>query len=408
MFHQQHELTARLGKGGFARVYAARRLSIENINNNTQDCDELGDDVAVKVTDLRGPEGATGQARSLEMRRWRATEREVVVLKRVSDQPRCVLLVDAFMEGFFSYIVMERCEMSLLQGLESFADYTEFTLKQVLSEMLRALSGIHAMGVVHRDVKPDNFLCSGRGDDMVVKLCDFGLADIISESKPELKDVYGTAPFMSPEMLSGKGYGTHTDMWSFGVLAYVVLLGQFPYHSLDRTSKGMKSAILSGIPEPSFRPKVQITRFFNSGISPGATCFLQRVMCREPEARPSADRALNIAWLRMMASPEERSCALSLKPMFDSAKHAGAFTVAASNNGGEVCNVEAELNALQAEYHKKDSFLVTAKRSDTESTEADSGSAVESPDETPLEDRLHSPSVTVWVTPDYCGQAVWA
>mmetsp|Transcript_21598 Transcript_21598/g.74148 ORF Transcript_21598/g.74148 Transcript_21598/m.74148 type:complete len:343 (+) Transcript_21598:3-1031(+) len=342
------------------------------------------------------------------MRRLRATEREVVVLKRVADQPRCVFLMDAFMEGFFSYIVMERCEMSLLQGLESFADYTEFTLKQVLSEMLRALSGIHAMGVVHRDVKPDNFLCSGRGDDMVVKLCDFGLADIISESKPELKDVYGTAPFMSPEMLSGKGYGTHTDMWSFGVLAYVMLLGQFPYHSLDRTSKGMKSSILSGIPEPSFRPKVQITRFSNSGISPGATCFLQRVMCREPEARPSADRALNIAWLRMMASPEERSCALSLKPMFDSAKHAGAFTVAASNNGDEVCNVEAELNALQAEYHKKESFLVTAKRSDTESTEADSGSAVESPDETPLEDRLHSPSVTVWVTPDYCGQAVWA
>merc|ERR1719158_1096216 len=124
--------------------------------------------------------------------------------------------------------------MSLLQGLEAQQLYDEFTVKGVLLGMLRALEAIHSVHVVHRDIKPDNFLCSGGLH--TIKLCDFGLAESVAASGHQvvMRDIYGTAPFMSPEMLSCNGYDISTDMWSFAVIAYVMMLGSFPYQALDK------------------------------------------------------------------------------------------------------------------------------------------------------------------------------
>jgi len=434
-FHKYHLLVARLGKGAFARVYSARRCTAPDcgragVASGSPVPDDTQEEVAVKVTDLRSTIGAdakAGKARQLDFRRWRATEREAHVLRLVQGQKHCVAFFESIVEGFFSYIVMEKCDKSLLQMLETSPAYTEYTLKNVLGGMLNALHAIHSVGVVHRDVKPDNYLCSGPDD--TVKLCDYGLADVVTEQKPELKDVYGTAPFMSPEMLSGGPYGTQTDMWSFGVIAYVMLLGQFPYRPLDRTSKGMKSAILSGIPEPPFRPKAQLQRYVP--VSPGATCFLRLLLCRDPSARPTAERALRIAWLRIAATPEEQARAPSLHPMFESAKHAGAFTVAGSR-ADEGCAVEVELNMLQAQYHRKEDIMFNnAKRSDTDSTQACSSSVIANSRSSKEVGSANSPAATYGVyaadqyeyiatppmsgwqtppqTPDWIGQAIpWA
>lgn len=305
--------------------------------------------------------------------------------------------------------------MSLLQALEASPDYNERILKGVFYEMLKALSGIHSLGVVHRDIKPDNFLCtSSLGGNMIVKLCDFGLAEALSPAVTELKDIFGTAPFMSPEMLLGSGYGTQTDMWSFGVVVYVMLLGQFPHvphkPQQEKNSRGMKQAIMSGMPEPTFKPKPQLRLV---SISPGGSCFLRRALCRDPSKRPTADTAKNIAWFRSPMSPEERAASPSLKPIFDAAKQAGAFTIDPNNNY-EICEVERELNALQAKYHKRESLL--ERRLDTESTQVGSSSMIEasprseSPyryksEENPESGRMRLQ--TTWVTPDTTGQKQW-
>merc|ERR1740121_2799409 len=156
--------------------------------------------------------------------------------------------------------------MPLWGRLEQVAKVTEPVLARVYSDMLRALASIHEQGIVHCDVKPDNFLFSGTLHDGIVKLCDFGLSAVVSSQRKEMMGVKGTAPFMPPEMLQGGGFDTKADVWSFGVTAYVLLLGHFPYQPAVATASAMKRAIRFGMPGPSFKPKEGMLKQ-KSGIS---------------------------------------------------------------------------------------------------------------------------------------------
>jgi serine/threonine protein kinase len=116
------------------------------------------------------------------------------------------------------------------------------------------LAHCHAANVVHRDVKPDNFLLGGNSGQEI-KLTDFGLATILPPKK-KLHGIAGTAPYMSPELLGSDGYDDKTDVWSLGVTAYVMLFGVFPYMPKERSGDAMKAIIRKGSPAPSFKPVV--------------------------------------------------------------------------------------------------------------------------------------------------------
>jgi len=351
-FHYQYCISHRLGKGCFAKVYSARCLPW-----GTPGCDQ----VAVKVTDLRSQSSLATGVVELNKHRYKAIQREADMLRRASGHPHIVGVFSDHVEDFWSYLVMERCDRSLLQEMESWTEMTEYTMKRVFAEMLEALCSIHAKSIVHRDIKPDNFLVSGPGS--TVKLCDFGLSDIVSDRRPKLKNVYGTAPFMSPEMLGNRGYDTQTDMWSFAVLVYVLLLGHFPYKPLDRTSKGMTSAILAGIPAPCFEPKRSILRMESrAAVTDGAVEFMRALLVRNPASRSTAAGALQFSWLRDYGTPQERWFASSLKLMYSEAKQAGAFTVD---------NVPNETGVEKAQVEHDGKLCEDLRRHcDTQSTQA--------------------------------------
>mmetsp|Transcript_80268 Transcript_80268/g.210798 ORF Transcript_80268/g.210798 Transcript_80268/m.210798 type:complete len:532 (-) Transcript_80268:105-1700(-) len=337
-FHEQFTVVDKLGTGAFARVYHSVRRSDRA-------------DFAVKVTDLRAPlePGAEKVAkRELCRRSMMICESEVEILKQIGKQEHCISMIDSFVEGFLSYIVMELCEMTLLQSLERSSNLNELLYAKVFRDMLSALASIHALDIVHLDVKPDNFLCSGGLRGGVVKLCDFGLAKNLRTAVRSVRDVHGTAPFMAPEMLLKKGYDEKADVWSFAVIVYVLFFGHFPYQPADRSPKAMKVSIAEGSPAPDFVPRQSLVAACgpHPHLSILAEDFSRQALLRDPELRPSSKKALQHPWLSPTTGPLDKLP--SLRPILHSATMAGAFTRGHKKNKKVADSVDNHLSSLQA------------------------------------------------------------
>jgi len=144
------------------------------------------------------------------------------------DHPNIVNYHETYDDSKQLYLVMEFVEGREL--LEIFTEDSRGKLgeKEVagyMEQLLKALNHCHANGVVHRDVKPANIMITNSGS---LRLLDFGLSKI-QESK-SLKTRAGTPLFMAPEVLAGK-YGAEADIWSVGVMLYVLVSGHYPFEA---------------------------------------------------------------------------------------------------------------------------------------------------------------------------------
>lgn len=335
MFHDSYLTSVKLGKGAFASVHLAHKIGTT-------------DKYAVKVMDLRAQKQGGSFNGAVDPKRRATALKEIQMLQAVDGREHIIQMIDGFVEGTLSFIVLEKCDHTLLQVLERIPELTEASVKRILREMLKGIAASHAAGVVHRDIKPDNYLCVGPGDQARVKLCDFGLAAVYPHSGVGLSGIYGTPPFMAPEMLRSVPYGPKVDTWSFGVIAYVLMFGQFPYRPAEQTGPAMKAAILAGSPAPSFRPKHGLEGSDSvAKISANAIEMLRELMCRVPEDRPTAEQALQCSWLRYGPNKEDNTG--SLRPMLFAAKRVGAFDVRVSKP--QTTDVDIQLAALQEKRH---------------------------------------------------------
>lgn len=334
----------KLGRGAYASVYAVSKTEADPPK------------YAAKVISLKVVKGRICPAQE------HMVEREVSVLERVAEagSESVVRFHESFRECSTVYILMELCEQTLFEMLEGLEDITEATYAPLLRDMLGALAAIHSVGVVHRDIKPDNFMCTGRGASRSVKLCDFGLAKFISAaSKLELHGVNGTAPFMAPEMVKGLRYNAKVDTWSLGVIFYLFLFGHFPYMPRVWTCDEMKWAIQSGNPPPRFAPRCygspeagQAGSVAPDAVSPAATRLAVALLERAPPDRASAGAALAHDFVR---DGDRRDRARpSLRPMFASAARCGAFGNAGQRGeGGVPSALDIRVAALQVQHGHK-------------------------------------------------------
>lgn len=231
------------------------------------------------------------------------------------DHPNCVTLHESFCEASLFYMVMERCRASLLDGLDQMHLASEEFLSQLFGDMLLAIAHVHSLNLIHRDIKPNNWLWGGE-DGQTVKLTDFGMARVMPQ-KGYLTSHCGTAPYMSPEVAGRKRYGLNSDVWSMGVTAYVLLYGGFPFMPERSSTQAMKERILIGEPAPSFAPTAKDAPI----PSECARRFVATLMERSQEKRCSAADALRLEFVR-----RESFAATDLTPSLRSAKiHASAF-----------------------------------------------------------------------------------
>jgi len=235
MFHAKYQLGTKLGEGNFGQV----RLATSTAEGTTS---------AVKVLHHVKTAGGYSLKEAQDI-----FQGESSLWQQVNNHKNVVQFFEAFGAKDTHYIVMEACKCSVLDGLKNQRLLME-DLSRVFREMALGLAHCHEKNVVHRDVKPDNFLLGGVSGQEI-KLTDFGLATVLSPKK-KLHGVAGTAPYMSPELLGLNGYDEKTDVWSLGVTAYVMLFGVFPYMPKERSGDAMKAMVRKGSPAPSFKPVV--------------------------------------------------------------------------------------------------------------------------------------------------------
>ncbi|KAF3565771.1 hypothetical protein DY000_02011370 [Brassica cretica] len=214
--------------------------------------------------------------------------REVKLLKALSGHKHMVKFYDVYEDNDNVYVVMELCEGGELLDriLARGGRYPEVDAKRILVQILSATAFFHLQGVVHRDLKPENFLFTSRNEDAVLKVIDFGLSDFIRYDQ-RLNDVVGSAYYVAPEVLH-RSYSTEADMWSIGVISYILLCGSRPFYG--RTESAIFRCVLRANPNFEDMPW--------PSISPTGKDFVKRLLNKDHRKRMTAAQALAHPWLR--------------------------------------------------------------------------------------------------------------
>ncbi|KAK4361484.1 hypothetical protein RND71_020436 [Anisodus tanguticus] len=216
-------------------------------------------------------------------------KREVKILKALAGHENVVQFYNSFEDDNYVYIVMELCEGGeLLDRILSKKDsrYTEKDAAIVVRQMLKVAAECHLHGLVHRDMKPENFLFKSSKEDSPLKATDFGLSDFIRPGK-KFQDIVGSAYYVAPEVLKRRS-GPESDVWSIGVITYILLCGRRPFW--DKTEDGIFKEVLRN--KPDFRRKPW------SNISNSAKEFVKKLLVKDPRARFTAAQALSHPWVR--------------------------------------------------------------------------------------------------------------
>ncbi|KAJ9471911.1 CBL-interacting protein kinase 15 [Diplonema papillatum] len=142
------------------------------------------------------------------------------------DHPNITRMIDVVQSGQHVYITFEKMDKDLFDVLAS-RRLPEETARDYFKQLISAVSYCHRKGIAHRDLKPENLLLNE--DETVLKISDFGLSTV-QEEGTLLRAVVGSPHYLAPEVLGTSGYdGFGADMWSCGVILYVMMAGEMPF-----------------------------------------------------------------------------------------------------------------------------------------------------------------------------------
>lgn len=215
---------------------------------------------------------------------------EIDTLKEL-DHPNILRIYESFEDAKNYYVVTEFCDGGeLFEEIIEWGKFTEEDAAVLMKQILTCVNYCHKRNFVHRDLKPENILLEkDKGFDHL-KICDFGTAKIFDEeaggAKARLKDSVGSPYYIAPEVLAGS-YGSKCDVWSCGVIAYIVLSGVPPFNGFS--DEEIYDRIMEG--------KYNFDGDEWSDISDEAVDFISSLLTYEEQDRPPASEALTHKWL---------------------------------------------------------------------------------------------------------------
>jgi len=221
-------------------------------------------------------------------------EREVDILKRIQ-HPNIIAVVEIYETSRYLYLVMELAiGGELFDSIVSRGKYSEKDAARIVAQVANACAYLHSIGIVHRDLKPENLLLETKDPDSRVKLADFGLSKMM-EASSILQTACGTPGYVAPEVLLGEGYNQEVDVWSTGVIMYILLCGFPPFYA-ENNSK-LFEKIMAGtysFPSPYW-----------DKISSSAKDLIKCMLVVDPKKRYSSAQVLEHAWIKGLVADNE-------------------------------------------------------------------------------------------------------
>nr|XP_043609798.1 CBL-interacting protein kinase 18 [Erigeron canadensis] len=267
---EKYELGRLLGQGTFAKVYYARNLV-------------TGQSVAIKVID-KEKVSRVGLVDQIK--------REISIMKLVR-HPNILQLYEVMATKSKIYFALEYAKGGELFDKVANGKLKEQTARKYFHQLINAVDFCHSRGVYHRDLKPENLLLD---ENENLKVSDFGLS-ALAESKRQdglLHTTCGTPAYVAPEVITRKGYdGDKADVWSCGVILYVLLAGYLPFHDSNLVEMYRK------IGRSEFK--------FPSWVQPEARKLLLKILDPNPVKRITIPKIKENSWFKKGSISEEQN-----------------------------------------------------------------------------------------------------
>ncbi|CAN4113103.1 unnamed protein product [Withania somnifera] len=214
--------------------------------------------------------------------------REIQIMHHLAGHPNVISIKGAYEDAVAVHVVMEHCAGGeLFDRITQRRRYSERKAAELTRTIFGVVEACHSLSVMHRDLKPENFLFVNQEEDSLLKTIDFGLS-VFFKPGERFTDVVGSPYYVAPEVLK-KGYGPEADVWSAGVIVYILLSGVPPFWA--ENEQGIFEQVLHGDLDFSSDPW--------PSISEDAKDLVRGMLVRDPRKRLTAHQVLCHRWVQV-------------------------------------------------------------------------------------------------------------